>query len=293
MKKVLVTGVNGFIGRSIVDVLNENYFVIGTGRQDISLSRCREYIKWDIGHEVPPKILTSMNIDCIVHAAACIEKNDLSEELVYTNCVGTFNVVRATETCGVKNFIYISSLPIIGNIHSVPIDEKAILLPDTMYHATKAAGELISLQARNSGIKVTSLRVPSPIGPGMPINTIVPIFIRRIKNGEDIILHGKGTRKQNYIDVRDIGEAIKRIIAQNGINGVFNIGSKNIFSNKELAKICINTLNSTSKLVFSGQEDTLDEIDWTTDDSKLRLSIGDYQSYSMVESIFDIARKME
>lgn len=290
MKKILVTGSNGFIGRSIVETLNRYYSIVGVGRQAESISICEEYIKWDLGREGIPDTISSKNFDYIIHAAACKDKNDLSEELIYTNCVGSFNVVKAAKLCGAKGLIYISSLPIIGSTHGVPIDEKAYILPETMYHATKAAGELITSQARNAGIRVTSLRVPSPIGPGMPLHTIVPVFIQRAKSGVDIIIQGKGTRKQNYIDVRDLGEAIKKILGQDGVDGVFSVGSKNILSNIELAQLCIDALKSASKFRFSGKEDSSDEIDWTTDDSALRLIIGDYQNHSMVNSVIDIAR---
>ncbi len=292
MSRILVTGANGFVGRNIVNALSGGHFVIGSGRQTQSQSNCEEYVKWDLHKDDIPNNIAERGIDCIVHAAASLTNNDLSEELVYTNCVGTYRVVKLAKECDAKCIIYISSLPIIGNCHTLPITENAALAPQTMYHATKAAGELIANQATDFGIKVASLRVPSPIGLEMPKNTIVPTFIRRALSGEDIILQGRGTRRQNYIDVRDIGEAVRRLIEREGIDGVFNIGSKNIISNKELAYLCVDCLNSKANITFSGNSDALDDIDWTTDDSKLKGKIGDYQTHSMKDSIIDIAGNM-
>lgn len=290
MNRILVTGSNGYVGRNIVDILAQKNFIIGTGRQKDAQGNCEKYIKWDLNYDEIPESLRSEKIDCIVHAAASLDKNELSEELIYTNCLGTFKIVKLAKECGVKFLIYISGLPVVGNFHDVPIVENVPVVPTSMYHATKAAGELIISQAMNFGIKVTSLRVPSPIGPGMPKNTIVPVFIQRALRGEIIVLQGRGTRKQNYIDVRDLGEAIDRIVEEEGINGIFNVGAMNIISNKELASLCIDCLKSNSSVAFSGKVDCLDDIDWTTDDSKLRTAIGEYQTYTMTQSIRDIAR---
>ncbi len=293
MGDILVTGSNGFIGKNILEVLTKEHHIIGIGRREESRNICDQYIRWDLGHEAVPDMIKSEKIDYIIHAAARLDKDDMSDGLVYTNCVGTFNIVKFAKEFKVKGIIYLSSLPVIGYSHSVPINEMAKIQPPTMYHATKASGELIVNQATHFGVKVAILRIPSPVGPGMPVNTIVPVFVQRALRGENIVLQGEGKRKQNYLDVRDIGSAVKRIIEIGGIDGIFNIGAKNILSNKELADLCVDCLNSKSRITLSGTEDPFEEVDWTTDDSKLRNLIGDYQKYTMASSIIDIASKLE
>jgi nucleoside-diphosphate-sugar epimerase len=180
----------------------------------------------------------------------------------------------------------------VGNDHIVHIKESSRLEHPSLYHATKAAGEMIMNQANQFGIRVVSLRLPSPVGPKMPQNTILPVFINKALKNENITIYGKGTRKQNYIDVRDIAEAVKRIISAPNVNGIFNIGAKNIISNLDLAKLCVELLDSKSKIIFAENEDPNDNIDWTTDDSKLRNVIGEYQSTSIEKTIIDIANEL-
>lgn len=292
MMNILITGSNGFIAKYVLEYLSKDYRVYGCGIKEEPNNQCDRYIKWDLSRDEEPKELQKIELDYIIHMAASLDMTGLSEQLINVNCFGSFNVLRIAVKHKVKRIIYFSSLPVVGNEHTVPIKEAAVFNPPTLYHATKAAGELIISQAQKYGISVVSLRVPSPIGPYMRTNTIVPVFIQRAMNGEQIIIQGKGTREQNYVDVRDISEAVKRIIAVSEMDGVYNLGSKNVISNFKLAQKCIEVLKSNSTISYSDKEDPNDSIKWVTDDFKLRTKIGDYQRYSMEDSIKDIADSM-
>ena len=292
METVYITGSNGFIGSWLAKYLNKYYKVIGFGRQKCSRIDEIEYYKWDISNPWNTCEMPEKNPDVIIHAAAMIDKDNLSKQSVITNCLGTYNVLEMAVKTKAKSIIYISSLPIVGEEHNNPIDEELPLKPNSLYHATKAAGELIISQAQSYGIKVVSLRVPSPIGPDMPVKTILPIFIKNALDNLPIRIMGKGTRKQNYLDVRDLAKAIKLIIDKDVNSGVYNIGAKNIISNIDLAKMCRDVLNSECDIALNG-DDRLDNLDWTTDDSKLINAIGEYQEHSMKESIIDIARGLK
>lgn len=210
--RILITGSNGFIGRNIAKELDTENYIIGCGTKEKSIIKVDEYIQWDIADRGIPKTLSDMEIDIIVHAAASLDKDDGNENLVKVNCLGTHQVYSLARRIKVKKVIYLSGIPIIGEPKKIPITENADINPGTMYHATKAAGEYILNQLIKDGINVIDLRITSPIGPGMPVKTIVPIFLKQALNGENVMLSGKGNRRQNYIDVRDIGFAVKKII---------------------------------------------------------------------------------
>lgn len=291
MSNILVTGSNGFLAKHVIKGLSEEHRIYGCGIEDEPYNKSDNYIKWDLSRDEEPDKLQSIELDYVIHVAASLETK-LSDHLFNVNCFGTFNILKLAVRHKVKSVIYFSSLPVVGNRHSVPIVETAEFDPPTLYLATKAAGELIISQVRYYGINAVLLRIPSPIGPGMRTNTIVPVFIHKAMNGEQILLQGKGTRKQNYLDVRDITEAVRRILLNPEVDGVFNLGSRNVISNCELAKKCIEVLRSNSTIAFSDLEDPNDLIDWTTNDFKLRKQIGDYQRYSMEDSIINIADSM-
>ncbi len=291
---VFVTGANGFVGHWIVNVLKRKYYIIGSGTKrtatyDESLD---EYIPWDLGHEPVPEILSEQKIDIIVHCAASKDMNDQSESLIYANCMGTYRIFQLAVTCRCKKIIFISGLPVIGIPMDGIIDDSGEMNPQSVYHATKAAGELIMNQAGRYGTEVINLRVPSPVGPDMPVKSIVPIFIKKALDGEELTIVGKGTRKQNYLDVRDLGYAVEQLLEQHGIDGTFNIGAGKTISNIELARLCVELTGSKSSIRFTDREDPADGQDWSIDDKRLRDIIGFYQNHSIEESILDIARQL-
>lgn len=287
--KILITGSNGFIGRAIVNELAGEHDIIGCGTKSESAVKVDEYIRWNIADEEIPSGISDMRADAIIHTAASLDKDDRNETLVKTNCLGTHRIYALARRISVKRVIYLSSIPIIGEPLITPIKESAEINPITMYHATKVAGEYILNQLTKEGIDVIHLRIPSPIGPGMPAKTIVPIFLKQAIKGEALILAGKGARQQNYIDVRDIAYVVRKMLDRNISGGVYHAASKETVSNYELARMCIQVTESTSKIKYSSRTDPYDGWTWDIDISKLTEAIGGFNKHSIWESLRDIS----
>lgn len=108
--------------------------------------------------------------------------------------------------------------------------------PPTVYHVTKHTQELLADYASYTfGLRTVSLRICSPVGCGVNPKTIFPVFVNKALSGEDITIYGQGTRKQTYIHVKDIAQAIYRCIVSQA-QGVYNLASYNLISNLDLAK---------------------------------------------------------
>lgn len=291
--KILMTGTNGFVGGILTKELKKKYEVIGIGRSDVPKSIVDRYYKWDISSEICPFINEIMDIDVIVHAAACISVDNLDANLITVNCVGTYNIFRLALEIKPKQVFYISSLPIIGIPRDMAIDENTSDNPLTMYHATKLAGENIIMQLDKYDITAISLRIPSPIAPSMPVKSILPLFIKKALTGENIVLNGKGTRKQNYLDVREIAKLIAENVGVEVPSGVYCLGAEETISNYELAELIIHESGSTSKILFSGKEDFSDGIDWFVDFSKATRLLGFQPIISIQKSVCDIIEYMK
>ena len=288
---VLVTGSNGLVGSWIVRELKKNHTVIGVGTKEKSASDANWYIRWDIGHEDIPASLLSVKIDTVVHAASNKSVKDDDLELSYANLVGTQRVINLCRLHKCKMAILFSSIAIIGNPGNGTIYETNIVNPLTMYHATKAAQELMFSQLEKAGIRTVSLRVPSPIAPIMHNRTIFTTFIEKAIRNEDIIINGKGTRRQNYIDVRDIAQAVEKILSNQEAQGIYNIGSKNTVSNTELAKKCIEIAGSKSGIIYSGKPDPADDQVWSIDISRLQRDTGFEQNFSIEQTISEYIKE--
>ncbi|MCR5688210.1 MAG: NAD(P)-dependent oxidoreductase [Lachnospiraceae bacterium] len=280
---ILVTGASGFIGSAIASKLKSEHEVIAASRSGTAADGTRG-LKWDITEEIPAE-LDGTEIDVIVHAAASLSMDDMSPEAVMTNCVGTYNVFNLAVSKKVKRIVYISSLPVIGKPNGV-ITADTPPAPLSIYHASKAAGEMIVKQAERYGIGYVTLRVPSPVGVGMPEKTILSVMIKRALANEPLVIYGKGTRRQNYIDVRDIACAVSgAAVAEHIENGIYNLASDRTYSNNEVAELCRRVTGSTSVIEHADKNDPYDDWDYTADTKKLENAIGPYLLHDLEDTV--------
>lgn len=287
--KILVTGSNGFIGKYICEKLKKNHKVTGVGTKENSGVSGIDYIQTNIEsvdfvNKISKKI---KKCDIIIHLAALIDKEDFNDNLINVNCKGSLHIVELAKEIGVKKIIHSSGLPVIGKPIIFPITEDHPINPHTLYHITKLTSEYIINLSSKYGIKPINLRIPSPIGPEMNEKTLLPTLLIHCLNNEPIIIYGKGLRKQNYIDVRDIAETIDDIVNLD-IDGTYNITSEEVISNIDLAKLCIKMTSSKSKIIFNGKEDPEDDYCWKTSIDKAKKDFSFKPKYSLNDSINNI-----
>lgn len=264
---ILVTGSNGFIGSHVARYLKDKgHYVVGLGRiakphdeEDIN-----EYISCDLGSDKASVIptLVSVKLDAVVHLAADMRKEPHLVEVITANCAGTQRLLEMCEANGIKVFLQLSSLPVIGKPLLHPITEEHPIHPYTVYHITKRTEELLANYAYEyHGVRTASFRISAPIGPRVNPNTIFPTFVRKALANEDIVLLGKGTRKQNYVYVKDIAKCLELSLTSEQTHGVYNLTSNLLISNYELAKTVIEVLGSKSEIKLQG-EDPADNYVW-------------------------------
>lgn len=285
---ILVTGASGFIGGAIAyHLIKQGYFVQGLNRRQ-SKQRGLEFIEVDITRNdfVEFMIRKSRPFDVIIHAAAALpQQHDIT--IAATNCLGVQQVLSLAKAWKVKKFIYLSSLPVIGVPQKLPINEEHVTKPQSTYHVSKLYGEYVVGFARKDGIKSNVLRITSPVGFGMPSNRIFSTFVKNALINENIVLEGKGGRCQNYVDVRDISKAVEYCLEKE-VEGIFNIGGCRSFSNIELAKLCIDTLNSSSIIKYSGKVDDDELLNWDVSIDKAMSHLGYYPQYVIKDSILTV-----
>ena len=204
-------------------------------------------------------------------------------------------LLRLLELCEEKRigvFVQLSSLPVIGSPVQHPVTEEHPLKPPTVYHVTKHTQELLANYASYTfGLRTVSLRICSPVGYGVNPKTIFPVFVRKAMAGESITLFGQGTRKQTYIHVKDIAKAIELCILSEA-QGVYNLASYNLISNRELAEKCVALLHSDSEIVYSGDVDPMEGLCWDVSIEKLKKDTGFEPEVTIDEAILDLASEI-
>ena len=93
-------------------------------------------------------------------------------------------------------------------------------------------------------------------------------------------------------NVEKIAQAIYKAILSDKAQGVYNLGSHNLLSNEELAHKCVDTLKSSSKIVFNGQPDPMDEDVWDISLDRVKADTGYEPLVSIEEAILEQAEAL-
>ncbi len=288
MSKILVTGAAGFIGRYVTEhLLAQGYDVIAmTNSKKLDMrSKRLTIIVGDIcdGDFVEKTVQAVGQCRAVIHLAADIRVPG-DGATITANCLGTYHVVELANRLGADQFIYLSSVPVIGKPVSVPITEDHPAHPETLYHITKLTGEEIVKNVGTPGMKKVMLRIPSPIGRGMRQNVFLYRMLEQCRKGQDILLYGAGGRVQNYVDVRDIAEAVGLSLVRD-TEGVFLIGGESI-SNLQLAEKCIARTKAGVQIRFAGVEDAAEVEHWEISGKKAKAVLG-YEPRYMLDDTID------
>jgi len=252
-KKVLVTGGAGFIGRHLVDrLVREGHPVriidnLSSGKleniqQHIDTNKV-EFIKGDIRDTALVKKSVD-GVGFVVHLAAIIsvpfsvENPDLTFDV---NIQGTHNLLVAATEKNVEKFVFISSCAVYGDPESKPVTEKTKTSPISPYAESKLIAERYCLSYNQSNqLKTVVLRFFNVYGPRQSMNAysgVITIFINKVKQKQPLIIYGDGSQTRDFVNVRDIVDAILVAMKNQKAEGeIFNIGSGKSTSINELAK---------------------------------------------------------
>lgn len=282
--KCLITGVNGVVGKNLSKILAEknSFDIWGCGRAS---NNDEKYFTLDLLDRVAVlDFFSENNFDCVIHCAADIS-NDVPFEMFSNNLISTLNVVEASLASGVKKFFNMSSVPVIGEILELPITEEHPTKPPTAYHLSKLQSEEFIEQFCKSKIDFINMRIPSPVGRNMPLRSVFPIFLEKIKNNETITLTGHSTRKQNFLDIRDLASFIYKASLVDGVSGVFNVASVKPYSNLELAEAIISRTGSKSKIINDMVGNSLSLQSWDISTMKAKKSFGFSAEYDLYDTL--------
>jgi nucleoside-diphosphate-sugar epimerase len=291
MMRVLVTGASGHVGgaiaRHLVEVGDE---VFGLSRRPGRIAGLAGALELDLGSETAAEQVARQVPACaaIVHAAASLEKQLDAPAIALVNVLGTQQMVRLAQRWDTAQIVFISGVPVIGRPQDLPVTEEHPTDPPTAYHASKLFGETLMQLAGRRGQSTVSLRLTSPVGPGMPADRILSVFVRRALEGEPLLLAGRGTRRQDYVDVRDVAAAVASCLRER-VSGLFNIAAGASTSNLELAEKCRCLPGSSSAIHFTGVDDPDEGVNWDVSITEASRRFGYRPQFSLDQSIHAVA----
>ena len=173
---MLVTGVNGFVGRALGEYLIGKGFKVRAAVRSHSATTDQSLVVGDINGKTSwSKAL--VDCDYVVHLAARVHiMSDQAENprdlYLNTNTEGTRNLARQASAAGVKRFIYISSIKVNGECTTdMPFTEDDVPHPQDDYAVSKLEAEqaLVS-ECKQSDMEYVIIRPPLVYGPGVRAN---------------------------------------------------------------------------------------------------------------------------
>ena len=176
------------------------------------------------------------------------------------NVEGTFNVLAAARRAGASRVVVISSADVYGRVEPecLPVDESCAMLPVTPYGASKAAAEMVCLQAGlGRGLDVIRARAFNHLGPGQSDRFVAAALASRVaaneRDGSEVVRVGNLQAKRDFTDVRDVVRAY-RLLATNGEAGeAYNVCSGAARAISELAEALIARARHPMRLAADGE----------------------------------------
>lgn len=228
MRRVLVTGATGFIGRALTARLQESGIqVVGVARHAPAGD-----------HHLVPVDITCRNDLAVVfqelrpthvfHLAASLERGgglDALEAAFAVNALGTANVVACAAGTGCERVVVVGTAEEYGPI-DVPFREDDRELPRSIYGITKLAGSRTALAAGLlGGLGVTVVRPTIAYGPGQATGLFLPALLRSILDGVPFAMTS-GHQTRDFLHVDDLVEGLVRAATTAAAAGlIVNLGS--------------------------------------------------------------------
>jgi UDP-glucose 4-epimerase len=165
--KVFVTGSNGFVGKSLIPFLKKKNFSVIEGNREL-YGNISEQKNWE-------QFL--VNVDSVVHLAARVHvmrdtTTDPENEFKVSNVDATIKLANAAKKCGVKRFVYLSSIKVNGEgTRTNPYTANDYPMPEDAYGRSKfeAEQELLKLHEKKV-FEVVIIRPPLIYGPKVKAN---------------------------------------------------------------------------------------------------------------------------
>lgn len=270
MKKVLVTGADGFIGSHLTETLVERGYEVRAftfynsfntwGWLDSLPHNIKKEIEIQSGDIRDPNgVRNAMEgIESVFHLAALIAipfSYHSPDSYVDTNIKGTLNVLQAARSLGTGKVLVTSTSEVYGSAKYIPIDENHPFQGQSPYSATKiGADRLAESFYRSFSLPVVIVRPFNTYGPRQSARAVIPTVISQLLTGIEEIHLGSLSPTRDFNYVKDtVNGFIEIERSEKTIGEEINIASQSEVSIGELASELIHRINPNARISCDAQ----------------------------------------
>lgn len=270
MKKILVTGADGFIGSHLTEEL------VKQGYEVRAFVYYNSFNTWGWLDTLPKEILEKIDvftgdirdpngvreamkgIDQVFHLAALIAipfSYHSPDTYVDTNIKGTLNILQAAKDFKTSRVLITSTSEVYGTAEYVPIDEKHPFKGQSPYSATKiGADRLAESFYKSFDMPITIVRPFNTYGPRQSARAVIPTIITQLLSGKNEIHLGALTPTRDFNYVKDtVNGFIEIAKSKNTIGEEINIATQQEISIKQLAEELIRQINPKAIILCDEQ----------------------------------------
>jgi len=242
VKRVLVTGADGFIGSHLTEALVRQGYAVR------AFVLYNSFNSWGWLDQAPTEVRNAIDVfagdirdphgvkvamqgcDAVLHLAALIAipySYDSPDAYVDTNVKGTLNVLQAARALGVGRVVHTSTSEVYGTARFMPITEEHPLQGQSPYSATKIAADQLAYSFYASfNLPVVIARPFNTYGPRQSARAVIPTIIGQIASGARRLKLGALHPTRDFSYVADtVAAFIAALDSDRGLGEVINFGS--------------------------------------------------------------------
>ena len=226
MKKILVTGAEGFVGKAFCERISlESEWTVIRGihfpKEPLNSASSRDFcVPFDLSYPDPELFISMGGIDSVVHLAAMVHVMDTEdgfEEYRKINTAGTERLARMAVAAGVRRFVFMSTVKVTAEQSRYPLLESETPHPVGAYAVSKLEAEnALKEVARETGLEVTILRSPLVYGPGVKANFLA--MMEWIRKGIPLPL-GSIDNSRSFVFSENLADAIFQCVTHPQASG--------------------------------------------------------------------------
>ena len=302
MKKYLVTGINGFVGKYFVDYVRNTESdsdVMGVDLADVSKVKDLKYKSLNLCDATGVyNVVSEYKPDYIVHLAAVssVAKSwDDPAGCFLNNNAAFLNLAEAIRKSDIKSRILSVGSSEEYGIYNEPMSENFVLHPKSPYSVARLSQEYLSkLYVDRFGLDVVMTRSFNHIGPGQSTQFVVASFINQLvniadKKSENKMMVGNIDVARDFTDVRDVVDAYYKILTRAPNRQVYNVCSGKATKLRDIIDMASDKLQIKPNVVVDKSRLRSNEIMVVVGDNrKIKSELGWKPKYTLEQTISDI-----